>query len=124
MEFHFHNTKTKLESTYNLVQVKAPYEYLSQIFEGSEKSTYIEELIEKLYKVKNGEIEQFYFGNDTGFSAVAAQADPEDETEGEEGVYIYDSYGNDREKALYVIPINDIIKLMEDFRDFLKKHKR
>jgi len=94
------------------------------IFEGSERSEKIQQLIDAITKVKNGEEVDFYFGNDSGFSAVASQATPDDETEGKEGVYIYDAYGKDPEKALFVIPLDDMLKLLEDFKEFLKKSKR
>ena len=124
MEYKFFNSKTKYNSTYNLVQVKTPHDYLSMIFEGNESLGKIQKLIDEITKVKNGELEDFYFGNDNGFSAVAAQANPDDKTEGEEGVYIYDAFGKEPETALFIVPLDDMLKLLKEFKEFLGDNKR
>jgi hypothetical protein len=107
------------------VSVEEPYSYLGYFsISKSWLSTEIQQLIDEITKVKNGEIKDYYFGNDTGFSAVAAQANPDDETEGEEGVYVYDGFGKEPETALFVIPLDDMLNLLKEFKEFLVENKR
>lgn len=124
IEYKFSNSTTKNGSTYNVVAVAPPHDYLSLIFEGNELPERIQEIIDGITRVKNKEVEDFYFGNDTGFSAVATQANPDNKSEPDEGVYIYDGYGEEPEKALFIVPLEEILQLLEDFLKFLEENKK
>jgi len=120
LEYKFYKVENEIK-----VSVEEPYSFLGYLsVSKSWLSIEIQKLIDEITKVKNGEVEDFYFGNESGFSAVAAQANPDDETEGEEGVYIYDAFGKEPETALFIVPLDDMLKLLKEFKEFLGENKR
>jgi hypothetical protein len=102
----------KIEN-HNRINVETPYEFLGDIFMGNETPTYIQKMINGIRRVKNKEEEDFYFRNEAGFFA---DMDTEDD-----GVYIFDEFSKDPTKELFIIPFDEMIKLLEDFKEFLEK---
>lgn len=104
------------------VSVKEPYTFLSQISDGMYPRAIEEfdEIINGLILVQKAEKEEYIFGNQSGFLAIAGLEDEEQEIE--EGVYIYDQFGDDSENPLYIIPIEEIIILLKDFKTFIEEN--
>ncbi|WP_208103186.1 hypothetical protein [Flavobacterium ichthyis] len=74
--------------------------------------------IDALIAVQKGEKEEHIIANESGFLAIAGLEDKEQEIE--EGVYIYDQFGDDSENPLYIVPVEEIIKLLQDFKKFVE----
>lgn len=91
--------------------VNNPFEYLSYLPTGYQDSTKVQILIDGIYRVKNGEEEDFYFRNEAGFLADMDVDEP--------GVYIFDEFSEDPTKELFIIPFDEMIKLLEDYKAFL-----
>ncbi|CAL2102443.1 conserved protein of unknown function [Tenacibaculum sp. 190130A14a] len=128
MKYNFINTKTKFGSTYNLVSVEKPYDRLSLIFEGDETSEEIVYSINEIEKVKKGVLEDGYtMRNQAGFIGHAFGPDVTDREFPEGGYQVFDSFTLDEEgdtKELFIISIDEILKLLEEFKDFLIENGR
>lgn len=122
IKYKFYNTSTKHNSTYNLIKVEEPYDFMSQMFEGNESSEDIARIINGIQKVKSGKQEDYSFGNQGGFDAYVLKADPTDLKHPEGGVAIIDFFGP--EELLYVIPFQEMLKILEEFKAFLIENGR
>jgi hypothetical protein len=118
MEYKFINTKTKYGSQYNLVKVEQPYDFLSMIFEGNERSEDIQKIIDGINEVKSGAKESYYFGNDNGFTAVATSVNFNNEEK--EGVRIYDAFGQSSDKEFFIVSFTELLNILQDFKEFIK----
>jgi len=118
IEYKFYKWKPFDIESYK-VKVEKPHEHLSMIFQGNETSTYIQEVLDNVNKVKSGELEDSSIEVQNGFTAYlfAPNTDPEF-TNG--GVEIFDSFGP--EESLFTITLEELIKLLEDFIVFLKEN--
>ncbi len=98
------------------VIVEPPHVFMSQIFEGNETSSKIQDIINGVKRVKNKEDDDFFFRNESGF---LADMDTE-----EEGVFIFDEFSEDPTKELLVVSFDEMLKLLEDYKKFLIENKR
>ena len=105
-----------------LVFFEKPYELVGQIFDGNfdQSPQNIQMNTDALISVQKGEKEEHIIANESGFLAIAGLEDKEQEIE--EGVYIYDQFGDDLENPLYIVPIDEIIKLLQDFKKFVEEN--
>lgn len=119
-------TFKKLESITNKLRVDVlvdePYVFVGQIDSGNfdQSPQNIQMNIDALIAVQNGEREEHIIANESGFLAIAGLEDKEQEIE--EGVYIYDQFGDDSENPLYIVPIDEIIKLLQDFKKVVEEN--
>jgi len=106
------------DKEYLLMKFDKPYSFLSRIFEGNETSNYITEIIEGVKKAKSSQLDDYGFGNQSGFQAIALRPDPTDSTLPNGGVDIYDMHGKD-ENAILTISLDEMLEILENFKDFL-----
>ena len=113
IKYKFYKSKPS-DREYYLLSVEKPYDYLGYFTIGhSWNSDEIQKLIDGIKKVKNKEEDDFFFRTQSGF---LADMDTEDD-----GVYIFDEFSKDPTKELFIIPFDDVIKLLEDFKEFIEK---
>ncbi len=107
-----------------IVIVEKPYDFIGQIDSGNFDLSInnIQQNIDALVAVQKGEKEEHIIANESGFLAIASLEDKEQEIK--EGVYIYDRYGDDSENPLYIIPIEEIINLLQDFKKFVENKNK
>ena len=98
-----------------LVFFEKPYELVGQIFDGNfdQSPQNIQMNTDALISVQNGEIEEHIIANESGFLAIFDDKD--------DGVYIFDQF-DDSENPLYIVPVEEIIKLLQDFKKFVKEN--
>ncbi|MFK7747268.1 MAG: hypothetical protein AB8B65_02645 [Kordia sp.] len=110
------------------VLVKRPYDYLSMIFEGQETSDYVQTLIEGIQSVIDGDPDASYsIENQQGFIGYAFSADPTEEEYPEGGFQVFDFFTLDEQgdtKLMFVITLEEILKLLQDYKTFLVENKR
>lgn len=110
------------------VLVEKPYEYLSMIFEGRETSDYVQTLVNGIESVIDGNPDVSYgIENQQGFMGYAFAADPTEEEYPEGGFQVFDFFTLDEEgdtKLMFVITLEEILKLLKDFQQFLKDNGR
>lgn len=110
------------------VKVEEPYHYLSLIFEGNEKNEYLTSIIQGVEGVIQGEIEKGYsIENQSGFIGHAFEPDETEEDYPEGGFQVFDSFTLDENgdtKELFIIPLEDILKLLKEFKEFLIENGR
>ncbi|WP_404984348.1 hypothetical protein ACI513_12160 [Chryseobacterium sp. M5] len=106
-----------------LMKFDKPYSFLSRIFEGNETSDYIIAIIEGVKKTKNLQLDDYGFGNQSGFQAIALKPDPADPTLPNGGVDIYDMHGND-ENAILTISLDEMLEILESFKKFLTENRK
>ena len=124
LQYKFHNSKTKHGGEYNIIAVESPYEYVSQLVEGNESSDYISDLLDHIKQVESGELQQGSIENQTGFMVYLFAPNPNG-SEPDGGADIYYGLSNQEPlEPIYRIPLNDLIQLLEEFRDFLKENGR
>ncbi|WGH74772.1 hypothetical protein P8625_11855 [Tenacibaculum tangerinum] len=113
---------------YMMVQVEKPYDRLSLIFEGDETSEELTYSINEIEKVKKGVLEEGYtMGNEAGFIGHAFGPDATASEFPEGGYQVFDSFTLDEHgdtKELFTVPLDEILKLLEDFKEFLIKNGR
>lgn len=116
----------KIESHKNKLRVdvivEEPYVFIGQIDSGNfDQSPHnIQMNIDALKAVQKGEKKEHIIANESGFLAIAGLEDKEQEIQ--EGVYIYDQFGDDSENPLYIVPIEEIIRLLQDFKKFVEEN--
>ncbi|NBL66085.1 hypothetical protein GV828_12840 [Flavobacterium sp. NST-5] len=120
LKYKFEIIKNSKGSNYRNISVEKPYILVGQIGDGNfdQSPQNIQMNIDALIAVQKGEKEEHIIANESGFLAIAGLEDKEQEIE--EGVYIYDQFGDDSENPLYIVPIEDIIKLLQDFKKFVE----
>ena len=97
------------------ISVEKPYDFLGYFTIGKNWNiNEIEKLINGIKKCKNKEDDDFFFRTQSGF---LADMDTEDD-----GVYIFDEFSKDPTKELFIIPFDEMIKLLEDFKGFLEQN--
>lgn len=105
------------------VLVEPPFEYLSMIFEGTEKSEKVELYMQGIEKVKNGiSGESFSIENQQGFISYAFAPGLLDKEYPNGGFQVFDFYSLDKDgstKLMFVISLGEILKLLKDFKAFL-----
>lgn len=110
------------------VKVEKPYEYLSMIFEGSETSKYIQTLIDGIQNVIDGNPEaSFSIENQAGFIGYAFAADSSEKEYPEGGFQVFDFFTLNKDgdsQMMFTIPLFDILKLLQEFKEFLQEHKK
>lgn len=110
------------------VKIEKPYEYLSMIFEGRETSDYLQTLIDGIQSVVDGDPDASYgIENQQGFMGYAFAPDPIEEEYPEGGFQVFDFFTIDEEgdtKLMFVITLEEILKLLNDFQQFLKDNGR
>lgn len=110
------------------VIVEKPYEYLSMIFEGRETSDYLQTLIDGIQSVVDGDSDASYgIENQQGFMGYAFASDLTEEEYPEGGFQVFDFFTTDEEgdtKLMFVITLEEILKLLNDFQQFLKDNGR
>ena len=111
------------ESDYLLI-AESPYELLSQMFEGNESVEEIDEIIENIEKVQSDQLEEYWFGNETGFLGIAIMDDNDDPQNWPKGAYIYDQYSEQPETHKFVLPIEDILQILKDYKKFIVDNKQ
>lgn len=112
-------TFKKLESTTNKLRVDVlvdePYVFVGQIDSGNfdQSPQNIQMNIDALVAVQKGEKEEHIIANESGFLAILDDKD--------DGVYIFDQFDKS-ENPLYIVPIDEIIKLLQDFKKFVEEN--
>lgn len=122
LKYKFKVITSNKGSSYRNISVENPYVLIGQIGDGNfdQSPQNIQMNIDALIAVQNGEKEEHIIANESGFLAIAGLEDKEQEIE--EGVYIYDQFGDDSENPLYIVPIDEIIKLLQDFKKFVEEN--
>ena len=110
------------------VKVEEPFHYLSLIFEGNETSEYLTSIIEGVERVIKGETEEGYsIENQSGFIGHAFTPDGTEEDYPKGGFQVFDLFTLDENgdtKELFIISLEDILKLLKEFKEFLIENGR
>lgn len=98
-----------------IVIIESPYEFIGQIDSGNfdQSPNNIQMNIDALIAVQKGEKEEHIIANESGFLAIYDDK--------EDGVYIFDQF-DDSEKPMYIVPIQEIINLLQDFKKFIEEN--
>ncbi|MBC8756928.1 hypothetical protein H2O64_19810 [Kordia sp. YSTF-M3] len=127
LEYKFYKW-TPSTKEYLKVRLEEPYDYLSMIFEGNETSNQIQNHIENIIKVINGNPTTSYsIENQSGFIGYAFAADPSETEYPEGGFQVFDFFTLDEKgdtKELFIIPLEEILNLLSGFKSFLKQNKK
>ncbi|MGH1385154.1 hypothetical protein [Kordia sp.] len=113
---------------YLKVKIEKPYDYLSMIFEGNETSNQIQNHINKIKNVLNGNPDIDYsIENQSGFIGYAFAPDDTETEYPEGGFQVFDFFTADKKgntKELFIISLQEILNFLEDFNIFLIKNNR
>ena len=122
INYNFYKWKPS-DYNYNLVKVVAPYEYLSMIFEGTESSNYIKNLIDGINSVVNGDANAFFsIENQNGFIGYAFAPNSTEKEFPNGGFQVFDFFSldeNGETQLKFVLELSEVLKLLQDFYNFL-----
>lgn len=116
-KFHKNNSYTFF------IQVKEPYDLLELAIDSDRTSQFVGELIEGITKVSTGENPDYSWQSQAGVLVYVCGYDANDIEEPEGGCYIY-SLTDDDEEPKFKVSIDEMLKMLTEYKQFLIDNKR
>ena len=119
LEYKFHKNN---DYTF-ILEVKKPYDLLGLAIDTDRTSQYISEIIEGITKVSTGENEDYSWQSQDCVLVYVCGYDANDIEEPEGGCYIY-SLTDDDEEPKFKVSIDEMLKMLTEYKQFLIDNKR